>query len=170
MPLRPISAATSPSKTIAGVEGIRFRSIGHLVEHLEVALATLVPQPDDLEDVVPFDHPVGVVVDRLAGTREEPGRRVVRVGEDHVGIRLRALQGDPDPHLAERRPGERIGPGQVCEPMCRWIPKARPCRTRRSIRRAASWPTLSSSTKNSWNSSMMSRRHGGRRQAGILAV
>ena len=40
------------------------------------------------------------------------------------------------------------------------MPNARPWRTRRSSSSAASWASLSSSTKNSWNSSTMSRMRG----------
>ena len=51
----------------------------------------LVGQPDDLEGVVAFDQAVGVVVDRLAGPRQQAGRRVVGA-EDQLGVGLAALQ------------------------------------------------------------------------------
>src|SRR5207244_3623465 len=39
----------------------------------EVFFAARLRQPDDLEDVVALDKSVGVVLDRLAGPRQQPG-------------------------------------------------------------------------------------------------
>ena len=50
------------------------------------------------------------------------------------------------------------------------MPNARPCRTRRSSKSAASWASLSSSTKNSWNSSTTSRMRGSGRRAGSIPI
>ena len=126
----------------------------------EVGLAALVGEPDDLEEVVPLDHAVGVVVDRLAGAGEQPGGGVL-LAQDQVGVGLAALR------ARSARPS-----GRACSGPARrrrrgsasrgwtWMPKARPWRTRRSSRSAASWASLSSSTKNSWNSSTISRMRG----------
>ena len=78
---------------------------------LRYSFALVVGQPDHLEQVVAFDHAVGVVVDRLAGPGQQPGRGVV-LAEDQVGVGLAALQGDPHGHLAERGPRQRIGAAQ----------------------------------------------------------
>ena len=51
-------------------------------------------------------------------------------------------------------------PPSVCDPSTQWTPNARPCRIRRSRYSDASCATLSSSTKNSWNSSMTSSTRG----------
>ena len=48
----------------------RLAAPGQLVELLQVRLAALVGEPDDLEEVVPLGRAVGVVVDRLAGPGE----------------------------------------------------------------------------------------------------
>ena len=85
--------------------------VGHLLDPLQVLLATLVREPDDLEQVVPLHHAVGVVVDRLAGPGQQPGGRVV-LAQDQVGVGLAALQGDAHGHLAERRPRQRIRAAQ----------------------------------------------------------
>ena len=61
-------------------------------------------------------------------------------------------------------------PLRLCEPSRTWMPNARPCRTRRSSQRAASCASLSSSTKNSWNSSTISRMRGKGREPGGVAI
>ena len=120
-----------PSKTICGVGRELPRSRGQLLNPLEVVLAALVGEPDDLERMVPFDQAVGVVVDRLAGPRQQPGGGVV-LAEDQVRVGLAALQRDADRHLAERAAGQRVGPAERLRAERTWMPKARPCRTRRS--------------------------------------
>ena len=68
--LRASSAGASPSKTI----GVRARTglplLGQRVDLLEVGLALLVGEPDDLEEVVALGGAVGVVVDRPRRARE----------------------------------------------------------------------------------------------------
>ena len=119
---------------------------GQLLDPLQVLLAALVGEPDDLEGVVAFDQAVGVVVDRLAGPAEQPGGRVV-LAEDQVGVGLAALQGDAHRHLADaccgpasrprrasasragrgcRTPGPAAPGGRAAAP-----PPARSCRPRR---------------------------------------
>ena len=72
---------------------------------MEVVVALVVGQPDDLEGMVPFEQAVGVVVDRLAGPREQAGGRVL-FAENQVGVGLAALQRDPHRHLADRAAGQ----------------------------------------------------------------
>ena len=84
---------------------------GELVDRAQVLLAARVGEPDDLEEVVPFDHAVGVVVDRLAGAGQQP-RGAVVLAQDQVGVRLAALERDPHRHLAERAAGQREGAAQ----------------------------------------------------------
>ena len=109
--------------------------------------------------VVALDQAVGVVVDRLAGPRQQPGGRVV-LAEDQVRVGLAALQRDAHGHLAERAAGQRVRAAEGLRAEETWMPNARPCRTRRSSSSAASCASLSSSTKNSWNSSTISRMRG----------
>ena len=54
---------------------------------------------------------VGVVVDRLAGPRQQSRRRVF-VAEDQMGVGLAALQGDADRHLIDRAPRQAVGAAQ----------------------------------------------------------
>ena len=77
----------------------------------EVGLALLLAEPDDLEGVVALDQAVGVVVDRLARARQQPGGGVV-VGEDEVGVGLAALERDPHRHLVDRAPRQAVRPAQ----------------------------------------------------------
>ena len=79
----------------------------HLLDLLQVRFAVGVRQPDDLEEVVPFHHAVGVVVDRLAGPGQQPGGRVV-FAQDQVRVGLAALKRDPHGHLAQRGLGQRV--------------------------------------------------------------
>ena len=78
---------------------------------LQVVVALVVGEPDDLEGMVALVDAVGVVVDRLAGPGEQPGGRVL-LAEDQVGVGLAALQGDAHGHLADGAAGQRIGPAQ----------------------------------------------------------
>ena len=71
----------------------------------EIDLAAIVGEPGDLEWAVAFDEAAGVVVDRLAGTREEAGGGVV-VAENQVRVGLGGLQCDADGHLADGAAGE----------------------------------------------------------------
>jgi len=48
---------------------------------------------------------------RQAWPRQQARRRVVVV-HDQVGIGLVALQRDPHDHLAQRRPGQGVGPAE----------------------------------------------------------
>src|SRR5262249_31964111 len=73
--------------------------------------AAFVRQPDYLEQVVPFDQAVRVVVDRLAGPREQAGRAVV-LAQNQVRVCLAALQRDADRHLINRAARQRVGPAQ----------------------------------------------------------
>ena len=82
----------------------RLALAGQVAELLQVGLAALVGEPDDLEEVVPLGRAVGVVVDRLAGPGEQLGGGVL-LAEDQVGVGLAALEGDPHGHLAERASG-----------------------------------------------------------------
>ena len=79
----------------------------HFLDVLQVLLAALVREPDDLEQVVSLHHAVGVVVDRLAGAGEQPGGGVV-FAQDQVGVGFAALKRDPHGHLAERGLGQRV--------------------------------------------------------------
>ena len=74
-------------------------------------LAAFVRQPDDLEQIVAFDQAVGVVVDRLAGPRQQPGGRVV-LAQNQVRVGLAALQGDAHRHLVDRAARQRVGPAE----------------------------------------------------------
>ena len=85
-----------------------FVALGHRLHLAEVAIALGCGQPYHLEWAVALDLAVGVVVDRLAGPGQEPGRGVV-VAEDQVRVRLAALERDPHAHLSERASGERVG-------------------------------------------------------------
>ena len=108
LPRRP---ATLPSKTIVRPRRDVAALPGQLADAVQVVLALLVGQPDDLEDVVALDQAVGVVVDRLAGPRQQPGRRVV-LAQDQVGVGLAALQGDAHRHLVDGAAGQRVGAAQ----------------------------------------------------------
>ena len=77
----------------------------------QIIFPALVGEPDDLEEIVPFDHAVGIVVDRLSGPRKQPGRRIVGA-EDQLGIGLTALQRDTHGHLVDRAAGQRVGAPQ----------------------------------------------------------
>src|SRR5258706_5502798 len=71
----------------------------------EINFATIVRQPRDLKWTVAFDQSSGVVVDRLAGAREESRRGIV-VAQNQMRIRFGSLQRDADSHLANRAAGE----------------------------------------------------------------
>ena len=126
----------------------------------EVVVALVVGEPDDLEGMVALEQAVGVVVDRLARPGQQPGGRVV-FAQDQVGVGFAALQGDADRHLADRAAGQRVGPAQASA-----SPAARGCRTPGPAAPAGpaagptSWAMRSSSTNNSWNSSIISRIRG----------
>ena len=61
---------------------------------------------------LPSTHPVRVVVDRLAGPGEEPGRRVV-LAEDQVRVRLASTASAIRIAIwAEGRPGQPVGPAE----------------------------------------------------------
>ncbi len=83
----------------------------HFADLVQVLLAPLVRQPYDLEGVVALDEAVGVVVDRFAGPRQQPGRGVVGA-EDQLGVGLAALQRDADRHLIDGAAGQAVGAAQ----------------------------------------------------------
>ena len=79
----------------------------HFLDSLQVLFAPLVREPDDLEQVVAFHHAVGVVVNRLAGTGQQPSGRVV-FAQDQVSVGFAALQSNSHRHLAQGGFGQRI--------------------------------------------------------------
>lgn len=81
---------------------------GQLADAVQVLLALRLAEPDDLERVVALDQAVGVVVDRLAGPRQQAGGGVV-VAEDQVGVGLAALQGDAHRHLIDGAAHQAVG-------------------------------------------------------------
>ena len=96
-PRRPAAAAT-----------VRRRAAGCSSSDL---LALLLGEPDHLERVVAFDEAVLVVVDRLAGPRQQPRRGVV-LAQDQLRVGVRALQRDADRHLVDGAAGQRVGPAE----------------------------------------------------------
>ena len=62
-----------PRRRSASRARIGVRSRREVAELLQVRLAAVVGEPDDLEEVVPLGLAVGVVVDGLAGPGEELG-------------------------------------------------------------------------------------------------
>ena len=70
-------------------------------------LAAVVFQPRDLERVVPFQHSVRIVVDRLARPSQQACGGVV-FREDQMRVALAALQRDADRHLAQRAARQRV--------------------------------------------------------------
>ena len=87
------------------------RALRDLLHLRQEVVSPVVRQPGDLKGMIALEQPVGVVVDRLAGTRQKAGRGVL-LAEDEVRIGFAALQGDPHGHLAERAAGQRIGAAQ----------------------------------------------------------
>ena len=62
-------------------------------------LALVVRQPNHLEGAVAFDRASGVVVNAFAWTGKQAWRGIVFI-HDEVGVRLIALEGHADDHLA----------------------------------------------------------------------
>ena len=107
-----MTAGTFSLKT-SGTEVARpIVSSARLGQHLVLAV---VVQPHDLEQVVPFDESILVVVNRLAGPRQQAGR-VVLLAQDELGVRVRALERDPDRHLVDRAAGQRKSPAERLRP------------------------------------------------------
>ncbi len=105
-------------------------------------------------------HAGHVVVDAFAGPREQARRGVVLV-HDQVGVGLVALEGDADDHLAEGGAGDRVGAAQGlrAEQHVDAERAALPDDAVQQQRRRVC-EMRSSSTKNSWNSSMISSERG----------
>ena len=62
---------------------IAARIVGQFADLLEILLPLLVGEPCHLEGAVGFDQTAGIVVNRLAGTRQQTGRGVV-VAQDEL--------------------------------------------------------------------------------------
>src|SRR5262249_37057586 len=75
-----------------------------LADAAKQVLTAIVVEPNHLERIVAFDAAVGVVVDRFAGTCQQPGGGVV-LAEDEVSVRLAALQRDAHGHLVDGAAG-----------------------------------------------------------------
>ena len=84
---------------------------GQLTDHCQVMFSTVFVEPRDLEWVVAFDQPVGVVVDRFAGASQKPGGGVF-FAQDQVRVGFAALQGDSHGDLPKRAACERIRSAQ----------------------------------------------------------
>ena len=78
---------------------------------LQNRLALLLRQPDHLEDLVALQGAVAVVVDRLAGARQQAGGAVVLV-QNQLRVRLAALERDAHRHLVDGAAGQRVGAAQ----------------------------------------------------------
>ena len=83
----------------------RLAFLAHRADLLQIVFPRLVGEPDDLEEMVSLGRAVGVVVNRLARSREPLGGQVV-LGQDQEGIDFAALQGDPHGHLAQGAAGQ----------------------------------------------------------------
>ncbi len=81
---------------------------GQRMDVVEQAVALILRQPDDLERAVAFHRAGRVVVNALAGPREQPRRGVIVV-HDEIGVGLVALQRDADDHLPQRGARQRVG-------------------------------------------------------------
>ncbi len=87
------------------------------------------------------------------------GGRVL-FAQDHRGIRVTALQGNPDRHLAERGPRQGVGPAERLRAEVD-VDAERPPLPHQAVEQERSLcASLSSSTKNSWNSSTIKRSRG----------
>ena len=64
-------------------------------------------EPHNLERIVPFDQAVLIVVDRLAGPGEQPGRGVV-LAQNQLRIGIGTLQRNANCHLVDGAAGKRV--------------------------------------------------------------
>ena len=87
------------------------RLLGAATDFFQPQFALFLRKPDDLERTVAFQGAGGVVVNRLAGSRQEAGSGIVVIHDEH-GVRLVALEGDADHHLAECAAGQRVSAAQ----------------------------------------------------------
>ena len=87
---------------------VLLRNPEHMLERL---IPFFIRQPDHLERAVGFQGAGAVIVDSLPRTRQHARGRV-GVVHDEIGIRLIALQGHPDDHLAHRGAGHAVGAPQ----------------------------------------------------------
>ena len=78
-----------------------------LGERSNTFVALRIREPDNLKWTVALDQTAGIVVDRLARTRQQPRRGVV-VGQDHGGVGLVALQRDANSHLSHGGARKRV--------------------------------------------------------------
>ena len=103
-----------PTKTIASLRGRPL--FGRECLHAQKRVALVVVEPGNLKRVVPFEHSVGIIVDRLAGAREQPGGRIV-LAEDQVRIgwrlRCKAMRTAIWPIVVR---ASEYAPPKVCEP------------------------------------------------------
>ena len=83
-------------------------TVGQPSQRAQIPLPAFIVQEHNLERIVAGDHAVGVVVDRLAGTRQQAGGGVVFT-ENQAGVGLVALQRDADGHLPHRGTGQAVG-------------------------------------------------------------
>ncbi len=85
------------------------------MELSQISLALLIGKPNHLEEVIPLGRSVGVVVNRLARTRQHSWSNVI-LAQDQVRVVLTALEGDANGHLAQRAAGQREGAPRLCDP------------------------------------------------------
>ena len=78
-----------------------------LGERSNTFVTLCIREPDNLKWAVALDQTAGVVVDRLARTRQQTRRGVV-VGQNHGGVGLIALQGDANSHLSHGGARKRV--------------------------------------------------------------
>src|SRR5262249_24228861 len=81
--------------------------IGPAANLCEIIIANIFGNPNGLERTVAFNGASRIVVDALARSREEPGRRIVLV-HDEIGVGFIALKRDTDDHLTKSCPRERV--------------------------------------------------------------
>ena len=132
---------------------------GQLVDFIEQAVALVIRQPDDLEGAVPFHGTGGVVVDPFAGPGEQARGGIVVV-HDQIGVGLVALEGDADGHLAEGGAGQRVGPAEGLRAEQDVNAEGAALSDDPVQQQRGRLGDGSSSVKNSWNSSMISRVRG----------
>ena len=100
---------------------ISHTATGILTNPNQALVTLLVGEPGGLKRTVSFHEPTGVVVDGLAGPREQPGGEIVVV-QDQLRVGLGTLQSDSNRHLAHgasrqaRRAAQGLGPKQHVDP------------------------------------------------------
>ncbi len=136
-------AGELPSKTMGTGTVMEFFCCEGVMDFFEVDFAFVIGKEGDLEGTVGFDEAAGVVVDGFAGAGEQTRGGVV-IAKDHLEIGLGALECDADGDLAQRAaPETRAAADGLRAENEMDAEGTDPCRTRRSMRPAASWESLS---------------------------